>query len=440
MNGTPIQACTAGGISPKGNSMIHYLNLSAVGLFGMILSASFCDILWTKKKRLIMGISIVSILLLQGVIFFLINADIVELLYPVITHLPLIAVLCLLRKKYLWPTVSVLTAYLCCQLRRWLALLIVALFSGTTAMQDTAELILTLPILVLMLRYIAPAVCSVARRSAAIQWQFGLVPALYYGFDYLTRIYTNLLLKGSLVILEFMPFVCSVAYLVFILRFSAEGRVRTSLEQTKQILDLQVSQAVREIQTLRDSQRKTRIYHHDLRHHMQYISACIENGQYDQAREYIRGVCSEIEEAKITVYCENEAVNLIFSSFVKRAKDSDIPIDITARISHKIPVSENDMCVLLSNALENALHACQERKKKGLPASIKAYVYEKNGNFFFQFVNSCEDNILFDHGIPVAVEQGHGIGVRSICAIVEKYQGTYTFSVKEHQFILQISF
>lgn len=419
--------------------MINYLNLSAVGIFGMFLSAAFCDIIWTRKKRLVIIVTIAASLLIQGFIFFFINAEIVEYLYPLITHLPLIVVLSLLQRKWLWPTFSVLTAYLCCQLRRWLALFIVTIFSGSPLMQDAAELLLTLPILLLMLRYIAPAVRSISRRSRAIQLQFGLIPALYYGFDYLTRIYTDLLLQGVSVVLEFMPFVCSLAYLIFVLRSSADGLARTKLEQTKQILDLQISQSVREIQSLREARSKNLIYQHDLRHHMQYLSACIENGQYEQAQEYIHEVCSEIEAVKLRVYCENETINLIFSSYAEKAKASGIPIHIEAKVSAKVLPSESDLCVLLSNALENALRACRSLKKKGLPASIEASVCEKSGNFFLQFINSCEDNIIFEQGIPAAAEPGHGIGVRSICAIVEKYHGTCTFSVKEHKFILQAS-
>ena len=42
-------------------------------------------------------------------------------LYPLHTHLPLVLALCSLSHERLWPVISVLTAYLCCQLRRWLA-------------------------------------------------------------------------------------------------------------------------------------------------------------------------------------------------------------------------------------------------------------------------------------------------------------------------------
>lgn len=405
----------------------------------MVLSAAFCDIHWTRKKIFAFGCSIAGILLFQGIIYFGIDSDITEKLYPLITHIPLTVVLCILNRKCLWPTISVLSAYLCCQLRRWLALLIVAVFSGSSVMQDIVELVVTVPILVFLIWFVAPSVRSASHYPVSLQCQFGMVPALYYGFDYLTGVYTDLLLDGVQAAVEFMPFVCSIAYLFFIVYISQERWTRSQLEQTQAILNIQVDQAVREIAALRESQEKTKIYRHDMRHHMQYLSSCIENEQFGQAQNYIQEICSEIEADKVTAFCENEAANLIFSTFVRRASDSGILMQVRARVPQLISVSENDLCVLLSNGLENALHACREQKEKGWAGAIEVSAYEKNGKIFLQIINSCGKDIDFDDGIPVTNRPGHGIGVRSICAIVERYDGIYTFSAEDGQFILRVS-
>lgn len=112
------------------DTYIYVLNLTSVGIFGMVLSAFFCDIFWTRKKVLIMTGSMAVILMFQGIIYFLVDADIVEYIYPLITHLPLIVMLYILSRKCLWSVISVFTAYLCCQVRRWLALFVVAVFAG----------------------------------------------------------------------------------------------------------------------------------------------------------------------------------------------------------------------------------------------------------------------------------------------------------------------
>lgn len=417
---------------------IRLINLASVGVFGMVLSASFCGGFRRRQKRLEAGAGMAVILGFQGICCFWTGLENIMLVYPLIMHLPLTFLLCALSGRLLWPIISVLTAYLCCQFRRWLALLAVTVFSGKTGMQDVVELAITLPLLLLLLRYISPSVRAISHFTIPIQCQFGLVPLLYYGFDYLTRVYTNMLLEGVLVAVEFMPFVCSGAYLAFIFHTAAAEQERNLLEQTQDNLNMQITQAIREIEVLRESQRKIGIYRHDLRHHMQYLSSCIENGLLEQARIYIREVCSEIESSQIRMFCENEVANLIFSSFAGRAGEYDVPITIRVGIPRMVSVSANDLCVLLSNALENALYACRKLNAKGLPGTIDIYAETKNNKLFLQFTNSCDGDVVFNQGVPTTDIPGHGAGVRSICAIVDKYGGICNFSVEDGKFILRV--
>ena len=97
------------------------------------------------------------------------------------------------------------------------------------------------------------------------------------------------------------------------------------------------------------------------------------------------------------------------------------------------------MCVLLSNALENALHACNSLKNKAEVTVIEVSAFQKNKKLFLQIINPCNSNITFVQGIPVTDQPGHGIGVRSICALVERYEGIYTFEELEGKFIFRIS-
>lgn len=419
---------------------VTLLNDAAVGVYGMILSAAFCGITWTRGKKWAYGLSMAAILLAQAAVYGMTtDLQLLKLLYPLVTHMPLVLVLAILERKLLWPTISVLTAYLCCQLRRWLALLLTALMSGGAEVQTAAELALTLPLLLGLLYFVAPAVRTIAGYKPAMQVRFGLIPAVGYLFDYLTRIYTDLLAQGTPAAVEFMPFVCCVAYLAFVLRSSAENETRLRLEQTQENLHLQVTQATREIDSLRESERRASTYRHDLRHHMQYLAGCIENGRTEQAQAYIREVCAEIESQKVRVFCENETVNLILSAFAGRAEESGVPLRVRAEVPHFIPVAETDLCVLLSNALENALHACQRLRQTGEPCDIELVVYEKSGKFFLQMTNTCPPGVTFEKGLPVTREPGHGIGVRSICSIAERYNGMYSFSEKDGRFVLRVS-
>ena len=418
---------------------IALLNGVAVSLFGSVLAASFCDGFHTRRGRQIFWCSVILILLLQGWSYSTWNVEIMRRIYPLVTHLPLVLVLYIISRKLLWSAVSVLTAYLCCQLRRWVALLVVALVSGGSVLQGIVELIVTIPLLLFLLHFVTPAVRRLIAHPPKFQCRFGTIPAIYYVFDYAAMVYTDLLTSGSPVAVEFMPFVCCVGYLVFLLYHSAEEQKQNQLQQVQKSLDIQLRQSAREISALRESQTLARQYRHDLRHHLQYVSACIENGQSEQAQEYISGIDREIEAQKVQCYCENEAANLIFSAFDARAKKDGIVMNVKGVLPAFMMISNSDLCVILSNALENAIHACQAVAADGGKPVIDIQAYEREGKLFLQMANPCKGEVRFEQGIPVSDRPDHGIGVQSICAIVQKYGGVYTFLVKDNQFILRLS-
>ena len=421
------------------NMWVSLLNGLAVSVFGSLLSASFCGALHTERNRRIFWCCMIAFPLLQGGVVFLWGTEFLRKIYPLAVHLPLLVILFVLTRKLLLSTFSVLSAYLCCQVRRWLALLFVAMFDGGPMLQDIMELAVTLPLLAALLRFAAPAIRRLAACPVKMQLQYGVIPALYYGFDYAVMVYTDLLVSGSPVVLEFMPFVCCLAYLIFLLYSAAVEQEHRRLEQLQKSLDLQVKQSAREIRGLRESQELTRRYRHDLRHHLQYVSACIENGQDAQAQSYISGICQEIESQAVRSYCENEAANLILSAFAVRAEKDGISVSVRGALPAVVSLSDSDLCVILSNALENAIHACLPLAGAGERCTVDVQLYEREGKLFLQMTNPCGNDVRFKDGIPVSGRPGHGIGVQSICAIVQRYGGVYAFFVRDGQFVLRLS-
>ena len=319
---------------------ISPLNDIAVTLFGSVLSASFCDALSTRRNRWVFWYCMALLPILQGAVYSVWSADFLRYIYPLIVHLPLLLVLWLLTGKLLWPLISILSAYLCCELRRWIALLAVVVLRGGDMMQDIGELVVTLPLLLLLLHFFTPVIRPLSAQPMKRQCMFGLIPAVYYIFDYGTRVYTDLLYSGGPAAVEFMPFVCCLVYMAFLLYHSAKEQTENQLQQVQKSLNLQLTQAVREINALRESQTMASQYRHDLRHHLQYLSACIENGQAEQAQSYISGICEEIEAQKVQRYCENEAANLILSSFVGRAQKDGVAMHVQGALPAFILVLE----------------------------------------------------------------------------------------------------
>lgn len=420
--------------------LIAVLNDAAVSVFGGVLSASFCDALRTQRERIAFWCGMAVMLIPQGAVYLIWSADFRLRVYPLIVHLPLLLLLYVLTKKLWSPAVSILTAYLFCQLRRWVALLAAVVLPGGAIVQDLTELAVTAPLLLFLLRFAAPAIRQLFGYPMKIQCCFGAIPALYYAFDYLTRVYTDLLSSGEPVVVEFMPFVCCAAYLIFLLFNFTEERKRARLRDIQKNLEIQLAQSVQEINALRQSQEMAARHRHDLRHHLQYLSNCIRNGQEERAQSYISGIFQEIEAQTVQRYCENEAANLILSAFAGRMEKDGIRLEVQGALPAFLTVSDSDLCVLLSNSLENALHACRPLAAAGraCTVSLRLQYHERTGKLTMLVTNPCGEAVRFENGVPVSGEPGHGIGVQSICAIVERYGGACSFQVEDGQFILRL--
>ncbi len=118
-------------------------------------------------------------------------------------------------------------------------------------------------------------------------------------------------------------------------------------------------------------------------------------------------------------YCVNESVNLIVSSYANQAAVNHIPMQISITATEFSRFQITDLCSLFANALENALHACQQMNPQS-QRYISLKVYEKNTQLCIQIKNSYEQPVVFADDIPISRSVNHGIGVQSMISVVEK--------------------
>ena len=103
-------------------------NYGLVLLYGLFLSTFISGGWENTKQRTLVFAACPLFLMIQSVCWLALGADMARQLYPLITHLPLALILiCILKKEVDVALVSVCTAYLCCQLPRWVDLVVTAL-------------------------------------------------------------------------------------------------------------------------------------------------------------------------------------------------------------------------------------------------------------------------------------------------------------------------
>ena len=268
---------------------------------------------------------------------------------------------------------------------------------------------------------------------------FSAIPLLYYIYSYTSTRYqfSNMVADAHFFIRQMTWLIVLFSYILLLKIFQMVSE-KAELENAQNLAVIQLNAATKQIEQLRINQQQSAIYHHDLRHHMNYLNACIEENKLQEASAYIRQTFDHIDSIKVERYSENEPLNLILSSYADKAKEKGIDMKITITASDFSRFYVTDLCSLLANALENAITAASRAQSADL-RYITLRLYEKNRKLCLDLCNGYSTPPVFENDIPVSRKSGHGIGVKSMIHVVEQYKGVYRFRAEDGEFRFQVS-
>ena len=405
-------------------------------LFGVAVSAAFLDVLPTRKSAIILGVFSVLDFAAQCTLYLGVSSARMFSLYPFVTHIPLMLLLILAFKvRPISAILSVLTGYLCCQISNWIST-IPRTFHCADWFVDLTYIAVLVVMFPPVLRFAAPAIAKLLSKPSSALLSFSIVPILYYIFDYTSTVYTKLLYAGNYMAVEFPPFLLCVSYLIFCTIYFRQYEEKQEAENRHRFIKLKQEQSEKEMAAIRRNEQAMALLRHDMRHFLNTISDCIKNGETEKAQDYIHEIISSADKTTRKQYSANETINMILSSYETDLQEHEIQLDCQIRVPRELPFSDVDLTSILSNALENAVHAVLDVSAEN--RHIDFSMIQTGGKLLISLENTCADAPHFAGGLPVASEPGHGFGTQSIDYTVRKLNGNCQFSASDGKFILQI--
>lgn len=402
-------------------------------LFGVYVSMRIASEHFdTREKRFFVFFSTVM-LSLQGAMVRHFSESAVRLGYPLIVHLPIVLVLWL-RMKADWrlSIVSVLITYALCQPLRWMGLAL-ALLPLAPALRTLLHIAACHALLMILDRWCLTAVHRIAVAKGMTVWM-GLLPGLYYAYEYF-MLFTHSRFSQMLVFSELLSTAMVLFFLLFMLIYHNEAERRQQAERQSLELERELTQAGQEIGLLRTLEEQTAIYRHDLRHHLTLIHGLLSSGQTEQAAGYILQTEAGLDAITPQRFCENETVNLLLRTFQSRADKTGVTMQIKAALPKALPISDSALCALLSNALENALHAASKTQNRTVSVLCKI----RQNHLLIEIKNPYQGTVIIKDSLPVPHDNQPHYGCRSIQAIVQKHSGVCTFTAENGLFSLRIA-
>ena len=170
---------------------------------------------------------------------------------------------------------------------------------------------------------------------------------------------------GATLVLVFM--FCFNA--VFLLMATSLNR-NAKLQQENQFLSMQQQR----YESLKAAIEEARQARHDMRHQLNQISALAEAGDLDNLKAYLAKTVSRIPDLDMN-FCENRAADSVVGHYCALAKREGIPFCARLNLPQTLPVDEIDLCLVLSNLLENAFEASLRTAPARRKIEITAYVH-----------------------------------------------------------------
>lgn len=214
------------------------------------------------------------------------------------------------------------------------------------------------------------------------------------------------------------------------LQIKLKGEVET--------LSLLLHQSEERFQQSRENVNLLNLKCHDLKHQIREYA---DGKKIDQ--EYVKDIEDIINIYDSTVSTGNEALDLLLTEKSLSCLKNGITLSCLADCSSLSFISDSDLYALFGNIIDNATEAVTKISDK-TKRNVNLIVKNVNGFISVEVDNYYSGNIrLGSDGMPITSKEDngfHGYGLKSVEAIVARYDGDLKISLSEEIFSISILF
>ena len=215
-----------------------------------------------------------------------------------------------------------------------------------------------------------------------------------------------------------------------------------SQQYEMEMLKTQVQVYANQLDVILRGEEKIKSLRHDMKHHLNELTLLADKHDAAKIREYIDQMRSFMENPDERIASGNLEIDSVLNYMLQKAEKDLKTVDVKVLLPEKVRHSF-DVNVLLGNLLENAIEAAGQTEKQYLGVNITL----KKGVLKIKIENSFEESriqreesrgngAVFRTTKPLA--DRHGIGLKNVRKIVEKYNGTMAVTTKDGIFCVNL--
>lgn len=282
-------------------------------------------------------------------------------------------------------------------------------------------------------------------RNVLDYWHIYILPAVsllacflgyFFGGDIVEVLSNNYVPLMFLILLGLSVYISIIHSLKTITKQYAMREENQKMQAEKEYLQLAAGSMSERLRLMEEASAQNSRAAHDRRHFNNMLLELLEKGENHEAVALLKKQAQTA--CKISkVYCENHVVNAAVCHYAKLAEQSGIATKIELDIPSELSVDSLELSMVVSNLMENAFVACL-KQSGSKPLSIH-FICRNMGRLLLELENPCtEDAALDKNGYPVTLEEGHGVGSKSVIAFAKKYDGELLYKIEKGWFRVRL--
>lgn len=217
---------------------------------------------------------------------------------------------------------------------------------------------------------------------------------------------------------------------VFVVKYQLVKKEKATLILKDQLLEERYTEML-----------KSRQIMHDMKNHLLVLRTMEKANQWDELHDYLEEISKDIFDDSMKIWTGNTMADLILNSKKRQADSEEIDFSIDSNMTGDIPFTDRETISLFGNLLDNAIEACERMTSAEKWVNVR--INRQNHLLYIEIENSIEEPPKEkDHRIiSCKSDKGlHGYGLKNVQQIVDKYDGIYSYQIKENSFLTSISF
>ncbi|MDE5777116.1 MAG: GHKL domain-containing protein, partial [Lachnospiraceae bacterium] len=194
-----------------------------------------------------------------------------------------------------------------------------------------------------------------------------------------------------------------------------------------ELLKMQAHSLQQYVEEVKLRYEKTKSFRHDIKNHITVVKELLQNQKAEAALQYIDGMENLAVDILFPVSTNHPVLDILLGNKLGIAEENRIEIRCSLVVPYPCGISDIDFCIILGNALDNAISACN-RIGSGKPKYIHVTGKVQGDFLLIEIENSYSGRRRIRNGT----------GLTNIRAAVDKYQGAMEIRTEEEKFVLSI--